>query len=271
MSKVRNYQRGASLVEILLVIGIMGIVSVAIFQLFDTNNRMVNNTRLKMDRQSIVLDMQARVVCPSLTAIASTCTTPGKLVTLKDKSGNELIRASGTTYGNFTVRAECTTSRDAYIIRLTRLSSSGTVTSTSDSHFSPDPLTSTIIKWSDPRSLGLVPGINFCPNSSGGATTWVAMEYDGAYKIGWQLFSIIKGNLSPDDYCISKGFRGAGGECKHDNIEPLGYSGQDWGAGFHGQSSYQATRFAHAPFNGRWSISCPSHYWQKPDFITCNN
>lgn len=268
---MRIKDQGASLVEVIMAMGLMGILSIGIMKFFDNNNRLVQNTNIKMDKQAIILDLQSRAICPDQAILLASCGAPGVLVDLKDAAGKIIVSKSGSKFGHFTVRAECNSSKNAIVIRLTRLSDSGTVNSTADADFKPDPLTSKIIKWTDPGSLGQPVGTNFCSGSSNGATTWVAMEYDGSFKVGWQLFSLIKGNLSPDQYCISKGFKGAGGECKHDNVEPPGYNGQDWGSGFSGQASYQATKFTQSPFNGRWGISCPTHYFQKPDFITCNN
>jgi hypothetical protein len=225
-----------------------------------------------MDTQAIALSLQRRVACPPLDPAVNPCTTAGKLVDLMDRDGAVLVSKAGTLYGSFTARAECSPSRDGIILRLARLSNSGNVNSTVDNGFKPDPLTNKIAKWSDPGTLAQATGVYFCPNSEMGGITWVAMEYDApAVKVGWQLFSFIKGNKSPDEYCISKGFSGAGTASKLDNIEPAGYKGHDWGSGFFGQSSFQATKFPDSPFSNRWAISCPSHYWQKPDFINCVN
>jgi prepilin-type N-terminal cleavage/methylation domain-containing protein len=257
---------GMSLLEVLIAVGILGIVAVAFTKIFDNMNRGQKNIELKMDRHAIALSIGARVSCPDLESAGSPCTTSGKLVELKDRSNKTLISQSGSTFGSYTVRAECSPSKDGIILKAVRLTGDGDVNSSDPKFFRPDPLTGKIVKWSDSTSLMQPSGAYICPSSGTGSFEWVTLPCDAyeSYGLGWNC--VVTGNLNPEKFCKSQGFSTFSGTCRHDANAPHWVGGL---SNFGGQGTIAAAVQVGGPYSGRWVVACMTRHWQIPDFIGC--
>lgn len=119
-------------------------------------------------------------------------------------------------------------------------------------------------------------GCSSVSSAAGAAGTieMVALTCDDyyAYGLGWNC--VVSGNLSPTDYCISKGYKSATGNCKHDATAPRWaggwqFAGEGTQAGFQLPATSGANGASGASVAGRWAIGCMSLNWQIPDFIGC--
>ncbi len=93
------------------------------------------------------------------------CSSPGKLITLRDNNGDVLYSGSGagTKFGDWTVRAECSSSKDGLLIRAARLRPSGTLASTNPADFFTDPISGQNVTWTSQQTLLFPNSMALCP------------------------------------------------------------------------------------------------------------
>lgn len=159
-------QRGIGLLEIIIGLGIVGILMMFLSDSLKLAFRGSKSVTLRTELEAIRRTMLTRVSCAN-SFNASTCSTAGQLVALRDRTGAVIIgnTGAGTKFGDWTVRAECNASLDGVFLRAARLRSNGTLTSSAASDFIPDPTSNVTVTWSDPKSLLFPSGTFICPSS----------------------------------------------------------------------------------------------------------
>ncbi len=168
-------QSGMALNGVAISLGALGLLSVYMTQSLSVGMRGQKAMENRGDREAVRRMLMDRTDC-SLT-ITTACT-PGTLMPVyRQGSGGgavPLISASVSTptrYGVWALRSECNATGDGLTIRAATLAANGTLLSTNDADFVPDPLTRKITKWSNPQSLVMPSGVSLCPISSPPSST----------------------------------------------------------------------------------------------------
>lgn len=173
--KLQGREDGASLVAVLVALGLTGIIATVVSSLMEQGMAGKSHFQNAGDREVLRRMMVSAVSCEdSLTP--GICSSPGAIVPLRRRHSNgslSVIASSsgaGTKYGKFTVRAECNATGDGLIIRAVMLADSGTLSSTAAADFRPDPLTKRVETWQTSKSLLMPDNVELC---SGFETTAV--------------------------------------------------------------------------------------------------
>ena len=160
--------RGFSLIQVIATTGILGIVMMFLARSIMVNSASQNAIQQMSDRFSIQQFLRAKVSCANTFIAGTSCTTAGELVELKGGDNATIATAtgSGTTYGDWTIRAECSADLSGILVRIARLTASGTLDSSNPKHFKPHPLNKKQSTWSQKETLLLPNGVTFCPDSA---------------------------------------------------------------------------------------------------------
>ncbi len=122
---------------------------------------------LTADRQALLEYFQRQVSC-AYSYSDLTCPSSTFVPLYKNYNGSKktIVEPTGTKFGNWTVRAECSPNNKGLVVRAVRLKAGGTVNSTDTAQFLPDPLTQTTYTWNSPLALLQPSPQTICPKTS---------------------------------------------------------------------------------------------------------
>lgn len=161
----RELERGNALLSVIVALGLAGMIFAGISAGLGTAFKASASLSLDGDREALKQMLLTAVSC-SDTVTAAACAQP--IIELKRRHANGTVSTlatrtgAGTKFGKWTIRASCNATRDGIVVRAARLAPGGTLTSTSNTHFLPDPLSNKLVKWSSPESLLFGPGVEIC-------------------------------------------------------------------------------------------------------------
>ncbi len=162
----RNRESGLSIVEVLVCLAVLTPAFVLLEKNYLLNKRLQTDNSINYERELIKMMVIKMVACEE-SQPASACPLTG-FADLNKITQDGLVEnfisktGAGRKYGSWTLRAECSPSNDGFVIRAARLNPSGTLLSTQDADFIPDPVSKKVETWSHPNTLLYGDGITLC-------------------------------------------------------------------------------------------------------------
>jgi H-type lectin domain len=203
MRKYPFNEEGSSLILVMIATVMISASSLLVSEKVVTAFKAQNKSSSIASKAALVRFFTEATDCSNSTAI-SICTSNASNSANLYRTGSNTFIASklgaGIKYGKWTVKLECPSATSGYILRVTRLSATGTLASTADADFAPDPVTNQITKWTDAGSLLLPSGQSLCsPNAPSNETALrplrtesqvevLANQCDNNYVVGGDHF-----------------------------------------------------------------------------------
>ncbi|MCB0405308.1 MAG: hypothetical protein KDD51_11025 [Bdellovibrionales bacterium] len=160
--KSRHPSSGQSLIAVLIAIPLVAIVLMGVLKVLETGIGGSRHVELRGEKEAIRMALLGKISCAK-TFGTSPCSAAGALITVKTKSDDTLISASGTQLGEYTLRAECNSTLDGVVVKAVHLAPGSSVTSTDAEDFIADPLTKKKVFWDDAAALLFGLGVELCP------------------------------------------------------------------------------------------------------------
>jgi hypothetical protein len=170
-----------SMVSAIVGLGVASIIVMFVSQMLSQSMKGQKSTEIRADRLAIARHILARVDC-SKSFLPTTCDTTGPKI-LRDKDNAVLIKNASpeTKFGSFSIKVECSSNGNFLLARAAILTASGTLTSTSDSHFIADPLSKKVVNWSNELSLLYPEGVGVCAET-GASPSASVLSSESVYR-----------------------------------------------------------------------------------------
>jgi hypothetical protein len=161
----KNRTRGASLVSVLVGVGITGIVATVMAQLAKNGFNAQGKITLDADKTAVEQFLMTATSCAD-TLPTATCTA-GDLIDIKRRNAKGVVTTivssvTPTMFGRWTVRAICNATGDGINVEAVRVKAGTTLTSTTASDFLADPLTHKVVQWGTAQASLIPTGVSLC-------------------------------------------------------------------------------------------------------------
>jgi len=198
-------ERGSSLVQVIIAIGVLGLGIKAINDQINFGMKAQKKLAVRSDLEAIKRMILKTVSCKD-TYTETTCPSTSS-VAIKRRMGSNLVTfipAQGKLFGNWAVKANCSPDNDGLIARAIYVDENANVSNIRAEDILPDPLTGQKYDWNSAESMLFPAGITFCPDRSGLPTP--------SYDSGWVANNqTLTHNLGTMDYAVFIEWKTAGG------------------------------------------------------------